>query len=81
MRGKADKSTEVVRVVQESIADKIYLVRGHKVMVDSDLATLYEVSTGRLNEQVTRNLSRFPGDFMFQLTDKEQTRLRSQIAI
>lgn len=81
MRGEANKSEKVIRVVQESIVDRIYLVRGHKVMLDSDLALLYGVPTGRLNEQVTRNLGRFPDDFMFRLTDKEQTRLRSQIAI
>ncbi len=50
----------------------ILLIRGQKVMLDSDLARLYGVSTKRLNEQVKRNRDRFPGDFMFQLTDKEK---------
>jgi len=64
----------------EIIERKIYLIRGHKVMMDSDLAELYEVPTRRLNEQVKRNITRFPADFMFQLTDKEADNLRSQIA-
>jgi len=48
------------------------MVRGHKVMIDSDLAALYGVSTKRLNEQVKRNAERFPGDFMFRLTRRER---------
>ena len=55
-------------------------IRGVRVMLDSDLAAIYGVSTKRLNEQVKRNLERFPGDFMFQLTSKEAVALRSQIA-
>ena len=70
-------------VPAELIEAKIYLIRGQKVILDSDLAELFCVETKRLNEQVKRNLSRFPEDFMFQLT-KEETqiwhRLRSQIA-
>lgn len=53
------------------IEKMIYIVRGQKVMFDSDLAELYEIPTGRLNEQVKRNLERFPSDFMFQLSDEE----------
>ena len=49
----------------------IYIIRGQKVMLDSDLAILYEIPTSRLNEQVKRNLDRFPTDFMFQLTEEE----------
>ena len=64
----------------EKIQSRILLVRGHKVMLDSDLAELYEVSTKRLNEQIKRNRGRFPSDFMFQLTDDEVTILRSQTA-
>jgi len=58
----------------ERIEDKIFLIRGQKAMVDRDLAYLYEVPTKRLNEQVRRNIERFPDDFMFQLTiiEKEQ---------
>jgi ORF6N domain len=59
---------------------RIYLIRGHKVMIDEDLAELYDVSTHRLNEQVKRNLKRFPEDFMFQLTKEETETLRSQFA-
>ena len=66
----------------ESIEQKIFLIRGEKVMLDTDLAQLYEVTTKRLNEQVKRNFSRFPEDFMFQLTHDEliKINLRSQNA-
>ena len=64
----------------EMIEKKILLIRGHKVMLDSDLAVLYGVTTKRLNEQVRRNLRRFPSDFMFQLTSDEAESLRSQSA-
>ncbi len=64
----------------DPIAQKILLIRGHRVMLDSDLAELYEVPTKRLNEQVRRNIKRFPPDFMFQLTPEEFTSLRSQNA-
>lgn len=63
------------------IESKIFLIRGEKVMLDSDLAELYGVRTTRLNEQVRRNLRRFPPDFMFQLSHQEFTVLISQIAI
>ncbi|MBP4137276.1 ORF6N domain-containing protein [Flavobacterium geliluteum] len=65
---------------EETISNKIYFIRNQKVMMDTDLAALYEVETKRLNEQVKRNLSRFPEDFMFQLTENEYNSLRSQIA-
>jgi phage regulator Rha-like protein len=64
----------------ELIERRIYLIRGQKVMLDSDLAELYRVTTKRLNEAVKRNLSRFPEDFMFQLIPEEAEFLRSQIA-
>ena len=64
----------------ERIERLIFLIRGHKVMLDSDLAELYGVTTKRLNEQVRRNLSRFPEDFLFQLTESETHLLRSQFA-
>lgn len=64
----------------EIIERKIYLIRSQKVMLDSDLAKLYGVPIKRLNEQVRRNLKRFPVDFMFQLTKEESDSLRSQIA-
>ncbi|MBR1907378.1 ORF6N domain-containing protein [bacterium] len=62
------------------IESKIYIIRNMKVMLDFDLAKLYEVETKRLNEAVKRNIERFPGDFMFQLTKDEWNNLRSQIA-
>jgi hypothetical protein len=62
------------------IASAIHLVRGQRVMLDADLATLYGVSTKRLNEQVRRNRPRFPDDFAFRLTADEARSLRSQIA-
>ena len=62
------------------VVNKIYEIRNQKVMLDSDLAELYGVETKRLNEQVRRNLERFPEDFMFQLTDNEWYSLRSQFA-
>ena len=65
----------------EQIERAIFLIRGHKVMLDADLARLYGVTVGRLNEAVKRNVERFPSDFMFQLTFQELRGLRSQIAI
>ena len=63
-----------------NIESLIRTIRGQQVMLDSDLAMLYGVETKRLNEQVKRNLNRFPEDFMFQLTQDEAVRSRSQIA-
>ena len=64
----------------EHVERSILLIRGQKVMLDTGLAELYGVATRRLNEQVRRNIKRFPGDFMFQLTPEEMESLRSQIA-
>ncbi len=75
------KKTSAIAIPDEIIEKRIYLIRRRKVMLDSDLAKLYEVPTHRLNEQVTRNLSRFPDDFMFRLTGDEVDSLRSQYAI
>jgi len=69
-----------LNVPEEVVISKIYLVRGQKVMMDSDLALLYQVDTKRLNEQVKRNIKRFPPDFMFQLTFTEFENLKSQFA-
>lgn len=66
---------------QETIANKIFLIRGHKVMLDKDLAKLYGVKPIRLREQVKRNIKRFPGDFMLKLTKEEADILVSQNAI
>ena len=65
----------------ELVMNKIYLIRGLKVMIDFDLASLYGVETRVLNQAVKRNSARFPGDFMFQLSKKEWEFLRSQIII
>ncbi len=65
-------------VSHELIEKKIYIIRGQKVMLDRDLAALYGVPTKRLNEQVRRNITRFPEDFMFRLTKEEARNLRSQ---
>jgi len=67
-------------VTAEQIAKAIHVVRGQRMMLDSDLAKLYGVTTRRLNEQVSRNRERFPEDFAFQLTQQEFTALISQIA-
>ena len=64
----------------DSIADRILLVRGQRVLLDADLAAMYGVTTKRLNEQVRRNLDRFPPDFSFVLEDQDFAILRSQIA-
>ena len=64
----------------EAIERRILLVQGQKVLLDSDLARLYGVTTKRLNEQVKRNIERFPADFMFQLSTEENEVLRSQFA-
>ena len=66
--------------MSHSIESKIRVIRGSRVILDSDLAELYEVGTKRLNEQVTRNLPRFPEDFMFSLSFQGLTVLKSQIA-
>ncbi|MFA7403665.1 MAG: ORF6N domain-containing protein [Pelobacteraceae bacterium] len=65
----------------EFIEQKILLIRGHKVILDSDLAALYGVETRVLNQAVRRNIQRFPADFMFELNVAEQEALRSQIVI
>lgn len=66
--------------VQSAVEHKIYMIRGQRVMCDFDLAGIYNVSTKRLNEQVKRNIARFPSDFAFQLTLDEFKALMSQIA-
>jgi hypothetical protein len=72
---------EIIGTPQSDIQNLVYAVRGKKVMLDSDLGKIYGVTTSRLNEQVKRNLLRFPSDFMFQLTKDEWTDLMSQNAI
>lgn len=67
-------------LTEERVLQLIHKIRNQKVMLDSDLAEMYGVPTKRLNEQVKRNLDRFPDDFMFQLTQEEWKNLKSQIA-
>lgn len=69
-----------VLVAEQKILNRIYVIRGQKVMIDEDLAEMYRVETRRLNEQVKRNIKRFPSDFMFTLTSKEYENLKSQNA-
>jgi hypothetical protein len=64
----------------ETIAERIYFVRGEKVMLDADLAMLYGTETKVLKQAVRRNIKSFPPDFMFELTNEEFERLRSQFA-
>jgi hypothetical protein len=74
------KKELVTLVAEQKILNRIYVVRGQKVIIDEDLAEMYRVETKRLNEQVKRNIKRFPKDFMFTLTEKEFVNLKSQIA-
>lgn len=71
---------EKVLVPVDHIAQSILVLRGQRVLLDNDLAALYGVETRRLNEQVRRNLERFPADFIFELTEEELTNLMSQFA-
>jgi len=77
-RKKPESGTAITPIMIES---RIHLIRGVRVMLDSDLAELYEVETMRLNEQVSRNIDRFPDDFSFVLTSQEFANLISQFAI
>jgi ORF6N domain len=70
-----------IKIAEGVIIEKVHVIRGIKVMLDKDLAEMYSVETFRLNEAVKRNLSRFPSDFMFQLTQDEFKSLISQNAI
>jgi hypothetical protein len=70
---------ELILIPSERIIGKIFLLRGKKVMIDRDLANLYEVETRALNQAVKRNIDRFPADFMFQLNKQEMDIWKSQI--
>jgi hypothetical protein len=74
------ESNELQLVPVERILQSILVLRGRRVLLDADLAELYGVTTKRFNQQVRRNLGRFPADFMFQLADAEAASLRLQIA-
>ena len=73
------KTNVLLTIPDEVVMNKIYFIRDHKVMLDGDLAELYGVETKQLKRQVTRNIERFPEDFMFELTKQENESLRSQI--
>jgi ORF6N domain len=79
MPHKKNLTPNSLAVSVQFVERRIYLIRGHKVMIDEDLAELYGVLTKALNQQVQRNRKRFPEDFMFQLTKEETENLRSQI--
>src|ERR1700712_2860303 len=68
-----------ITIADDTILHRIYYIRGQKVMLDKELAELYQVTTGVLNQAVQRNIKRFPSDFMFQLTDQEWSNLKAQI--
>jgi hypothetical protein len=72
---------KTISLSDEKVINKIFIIRGKKVMLDKDLAEMYSVETRVLNQAVKRNLKRFPDDFMFQLTDREFKDLMSQIVI
>lgn len=72
---------EIITTDEENIKNKIFTIRGMQVMIDRDLAELYEVETKVFNQAVKRNENRFPDDFRFQLTEAEYQNLRSQIVI
>jgi hypothetical protein len=72
---------EIQIISDEAIISKIYLIRGRKVMIDRDLAQLYDVETRVMNQAVKRNKRRFPDDFMFQMTKEEMQEWKSQIVI
>ena len=74
-------TNDLVEIVQPSIEKMIYVIRDKQVMLDSDLAILYQVETGALNRAAKRNISRFPEDFRFQLTKEEYQNLRCQTGI
>ena len=69
---KKNIKSSFIAIPDELVMSKIYVIRGQKVMLDKDLAELYGVETKRLNDQVKRNIERFPKDFMFQLSRKKK---------
>ena len=75
-----EKGENKLAVIDDFVVNKIYIIRGLKVMLDKDLAELYGIETKRLKEQVKRNIERFPEKYMFELTIEEVEDSRSQIA-
>jgi len=80
LRPSSRRKPSISAISLQTIQDRIHTIRGRRVIVDTDLANLYGVTTRRLNEQVRRNKGRFPQDFAFLLTPMEVTNLKSQIA-
>lgn len=78
LKAKIGNKDSMVVISESAIQQRIYDIRGVKIMLDSDLATLYQIETKNLKRQVKRNLSRFPSDFMFELTAEEMKSLRCQ---
>ncbi len=78
LKAKIGNKDSMVVISESAIQQRIYDIRGVKIMLDSDLATLYQIETKNLKRQVKRNLSRFPSDFMFELTAEEMKNLRCQ---
>ncbi len=78
---KPRSDTSISRLRAEDIPRRIFTIRGHRVMLDADLAELYGVTTGALNQAAKRNAERFPEDFAFRLTAEEAANLKSQIVI
>ena len=79
VKDEAEETPMTTTILAERIEQQIHVIRGHQVMLDIDLANVYQVSTmstKRLNEQVKRNINRFPSDFMFQLSSQEFRDLR-----
>jgi len=74
------EKTQEILIPEDQVMNKIYGIRGYKVMIDNDLAVLYGLETKRLKEAVRRNIDRFPADFMFELNMEEFMSLRSQFA-
>ena len=72
------KRTQILIVPDELVLNKIYFIKGHKVMLDSDLADLYDVETRVLNQAVNRNKDRFPEDFMFQLSEEDWENIKAK---
>ncbi|MGL5891794.1 MAG: ORF6N domain-containing protein [Bacteroidia bacterium] len=71
------RKSRAIKLNDDVVVSKLYLIRGIKVMLDSDLAELYKVTTGNLNKAVARNIKRFPPDFMFRLSREEMTELEN----
>lgn len=78
-KAQSENRTDIIPVTSESIRDMIYMVRNQQVMFDSDLALIYGYEVRALNQQVKRNIARFPDDFMFELTNEEVQAVKSQI--